>query len=265
VTALVRSVRDAIRFRDLIALLVARDLKVRYKRSVLGMFWTLLNPLLQMIVYTLVFSVIMRVAVPQFPVFLLAGLLPWNVVAGAGAQAAYSVVNNGGLIRKVPVPQLVYPVSVVASKAVDLLLSLIPLAVIGIWLGRPPTLAWLALVPCLAILLLFAAGLALFFSTLTVFFRDMRHLVDILFQVWFYLTPIFYPLSFLEKLDQPWIRTTLGLNPATPIIRCFQAVLYEGAWPAPEVMGVAALQALVSFALGTWLFARNERSHILYV
>jgi lipopolysaccharide transport system permease protein len=197
-TALARPFSDLWRFRELVAILVERDLKVRYKRSVLGMGWTLLNPLLQMVVYTLVFSFIMKVGVPAFPVFILTGLLPWTLVSVSIAGASHCLLNNQALIRKVAVPQMVWPISVVASKLVDLLFSLVPFAIIGALYHRGPSPAWIALVPAILFATTFSVGLALLFSSLTVFYRDMRHLTDILLQIWFYVTPVIYPVTFLE-------------------------------------------------------------------
>jgi ABC-type polysaccharide/polyol phosphate export permease len=261
-TALARPVLELWRFRELVAVLVLRDLKVRYKRSVLGMGWTLLNPLLQMVVYTLVFGLILRVDVPQFPLFLLSGLLPWTLVSVSIVGAAHSLLNNQSLIRKVAVPQMVYPLAVVASKLVDLVLSWVPLALIACVLGRPPGLAWIGLLPAVFTAALFSAGLALLFSSLTVFYRDMRHLVDLLIQVWFYLTPIAYPASYLDKLPYPGLRQLLAANPATPIVRCFQLPVYEGRLPDAATLGQAALAALLSLALGLAVFLRREPDHI---
>jgi ABC-type polysaccharide/polyol phosphate export permease len=262
VTASAQPLAALWRYRELVALLVGRDLKVRYKRSALGMGWTLLNPLLQMVVYTLVFSTIMRVGVPQFPVFLLSGLLPWTLVSVSITGAAHCLLNNQGLIRKVAVPQLVYPVAVVASKLVDLLLSLVPFTVLAIALGRPPAASWVALPAALVLAALFSAGLALLFSSLTVFYRDMRHLIDILIQVWFYLTPVLYPLSYLEKLPYPWLRSVLLANPATPIIRLFQEALYERRLPSAALFGSASLAAALVLTLGLFVFLRREDEHI---
>ena len=261
-TALAGPLQGLWKYRELIGLLVTRDLKVRYKRSVLGMGWTLLNPLLQMGVYTLVFSTIMRVDVPQFPVFLLSGLLPWTLISVSITGAAHCLLNNQGLIRKVAVPQMVYPVAVVASKVVDLLLSLLPLALLALLLRRPPGPSWLALVPALVLVTVFSTGLALLFSSLTVFYRDMRHLVDILIQVWFYVTPVIYPISYLEKLPYPALRTILAANPATPLIRCFQVSLYEGRFPEAALMGAATLSTAIVFAAGFLVFTFRESEHI---
>ncbi len=261
-TALARPFAELWRFRDLVMLLVQRDLKVRYKRSVLGIGWTLLNPLLQMVVYTLVFSTIMRVGVPQFPVFLLSGLLPWTMISVSIIGSAHTLLNNQGLIRKVAVPQMVYPLAVVASKLVDLVLSLVPFTLLAIALGRPPTPAWMCLVPALLLATAFSAGLALLFSSLTVFYRDMRHLVDILIQVWFYLTPVIYPYSYLEKLPYPSLRWVLAVNPATPVVRLFQEVLYEGRFPEAALVGSATLATAAMLGLGLAVFTRREAEHI---
>ncbi|OFX24549.1 MAG: ABC transporter [Anaeromyxobacter sp. RBG_16_69_14] len=264
-TALARPVSELWRFRELVALLVQRDLKVRYKRSMLGMGWTLLNPMLQMIVYTLVFSTIMKVGVPRFPVFLLAGLLPWTLISVSITGSAHCLLNNQGLIRKVAVPQMVYPLSVVASKLVDFLLSLFPFAVLAIALGRPPNATWLYLLPALVLVTVFSAGLSLLFSSLTVFYRDMRHLIDILIQVWFYVTPVLYPLEFLEKVPYPWMRWVLLANPATPVIRCFQLPLYEGRAPSAALLGEAALSTVLVLVLGVTFFLRHEDEHIHFI
>ena len=261
-TALARPLSSVWRYRELVAILVERDLKVRYKRSVLGMGWTLLSPLLQMVVYTLVFSTIMRVGVPQFPVFLLAGLLPWTLVSVSITGSAHCLLNNQGLIRKIAVPQMVYPLAVVASKLVDLVLSLVPLALLAVALGRAPGPSWLLLVPAVAVASVFAVGLALLFSTLTVFYRDMRHLIDILIQVWFYVTPVIYPADYLAKLPYRWLGAVLLANPATPIVRLFQIIVYEGRAPSPALFGAAAASATLVLALGAAVFLRHEDEHI---
>lgn len=256
-----RPFTDLLRFRDLIALLVLRDLKVRYKRSILGMGWTLLNPLLQMVVYSIVFSRVIRLGVPNYPVFLLAGLLPWTLVSVGTTGSAFSLLNNQALIRKVAVPQAVYPISVVASKLVDLCLSVAPLAIIALAAGVTPGLPWLFLPVAVLLAGAFTSGLALAFSSATVFFRDVRHLIDILFQIWFYLTPVLYPVSFLERLGgrEAWL---LALNPATPIVRLFQIPIYEQRFPDGGTVALAALWAFGTLAAGALLFRRTEPLHI---
>jgi ABC-type polysaccharide/polyol phosphate export permease len=258
----VASFRGLWRVRELLLLLVHRDLKVRYKRSILGMTWTLLNPLMQMGVYTLVFSTIMRVDLPAFSLFLLAGLLPWTLVSISITSAAHALLANQDLIRKVAVPQMVYPLALVGSKLVDMLLSLVPLALLALLLGRPPSVAWVFLPVALLVLVVFASGLALLFSSLTVFYRDVRHLSDVLVQVWFYLTPVLYPVSYLEKLPYEWLQTVFRFNPATPVIQLFHFALYERAFPDVDVVLRAGVSALAAAALGLAVFLHNEHDHI---
>lgn len=260
--ALARAAADVWRFRELLALLVLRDLKVRYKRSVLGMVWTLLNPLLQMVVYTLVFSTILRIGVPDYPLFVLCGLLPWSLLAVGTTGASTALVGNQSLIRKVAVPQAVYPLAVVGSKLADALLSIPALALLALATGRPPGASWAWLPLALACAAAFTAGLALLLSSATVFFRDLRHLVELLFQVWFYVTPVFYPASFLEQLPVPALRAVLAANPAAPIVRLFQESVYEGRSPGASTVAFAVLAALVSLAAGGAVFTRFEHGHI---
>jgi lipopolysaccharide transport system permease protein len=257
-----RSIADLYRFRELIQLLVARDLKVRYKRSILGMLWTLLNPLLQMVVYTLVFSRIMRISVPGYPVFVLAGLLPWGLISVSTLASSHSLLANQGLIRKVAVPQAVYPMAVVGSKLVDMVLSLVPLAILAAVSGLAPGPTWLFLVPAIVIAAAFTTGLALLFSSLTVFFRDVRHLIDILFQVWFYLTPIIYPAESLERLSTAWVRHLLAVNPATPIVRLFHDTIYARQFPSASTVALASFFGFGTLALGLAFFTRFESRHI---
>lgn len=257
-----RAASELWRFRGLLALLVERDLKVRYKRSVLGMFWTLLNPLLQMGVYTLVFSTILRIGVPGYPLFVLAGLLPWSLVSVGTVAASMSLLGNQSLIRKVAVPQAVYPLAVVGSKLTDALLSVPALAILAILVGRPPGASWAWLPLALALAATFTAGLALLLSSLTVYFRDLRHLVELLFQVWFYLTPVFYPASFLEKLPLAPVRAALAANPAAPIVRLFHDTIYEGHAPSLTTLAFAAASAGTSLVVGLAVFKRCESGHV---
>ncbi len=248
--------------RELVWLLVLRDLKSRYKRSVLGMAWTLLNPLLQMAVYTLVFSKIMKIKVPDYPVYVLAGLLPWSMLSVATLSSTQALLGNQGLIRKVAVPQAVYPLAVVGGKMVDLVLSLVPLALVCAVQGRPPGAAWLFLPVSILLAVAFTAGLSLLAASFTVFFRDLRHLAEIGFQIWFYLTPILYPPSFVDGIGDPRIRAALAANPASYLVRLFQAPIHDGRLPSHgELLGALAA-ATLSLGLGLAAFRRAEDAHV---
>lgn len=262
--AAANSFSQLIRFRELIVLLVQRDLKVRYKHSALGMLWTLLNPLLQMAVYALVLATILRVDVKNYAVFVLSGLLPWIFISISATSSAHSLLGAQGLIRKIAVPQAVYPLSLVGSKLVDLLFSLVPLALLSLLMGGPVGPSWLFVPVAVFFATCFASGLSLIFATLTVFFRDLRHLIEVLFQLWFYLTPILFTAEQVEKVPYPIVRLIVGLNPATSIVRCFQIPVYEGRFPDPVTVAIAAGWSFAALLVGFAAFQRLEPRHIHY-
>jgi ABC-type polysaccharide/polyol phosphate export permease len=253
------------RFRQLVSLLVARVLKVRDKRSILGVLWTMMNPLLLMVVYAVVFSTILRAAVPNYTIFLLAGLLPWIFFSNAAMQGLMSVLVNQDLIRKVRVPQAVFPFSIVGSNIVNLALSLVPLAIIMAAVGQRFTAA-LAFVPvALAILTAFTAGVTLLLATATVFFRDVRHLTEVLLQVVLYLSPVLYDVDQLGEHHSWWFRVfrlELAINPMSYLIELVRAPVYYGRLPPLQTVAIATAYALASLAIGFAVFTRLERRHI---
>ncbi len=258
---------DLLAFRQLIAVLVVRELKVRYKRSLFGMLWTMLNPLLLMIVYTVVFTAIMPSPQPDFSIWLLAGLLPWIFVSTALMQGMTSVLSNQDLIRKVRLPQAVFPLSVVGSNLVNFLLSLLPLLLVMLVIGHPlrPALFFL---PVAALLLtLFASGITLMFASATVFFRDVRHLTEVLLQLLFYLSPVLYDVTQVTGGSKsawwkPLFLAELQLNPVTYLLPLVRDPVYSGALPPLGTVGVATGCALGALTLGFALFTRLEPRHI---
>jgi lipopolysaccharide transport system permease protein len=253
------------RFRQLVALLVSRELKVRYKRSVLGVLWTMMNPLLLMVVYAVVFSTILRAAVPNYTIFLLAGLLPWIFFSTASMQGLTSVLVNQELIRKVRVPQAVFPLSIVGSNVVNLALSLIPLAVIMGFVGQRFTAALAFLPVAVALLTVFTAGVTLLLATATVFFRDVRHLTEVLLQMLLYLSPVLYDIGQLGHHETWWFRVfrlELIVNPMTYLLPLVRDPVYYGRLPPLSVVAVAAAYAFASIAIGFTVFTRLERKHI---
>jgi lipopolysaccharide transport system permease protein len=262
------SLAELWQFRQLVLLLVQRELKVRYKRSVLGMLWTLLNPLLLMVVYTVVFTTIMQGAMADFSVFLLAGLLPWIFVSTAILQGMASVLGNQDLIRKIRLPQAVFPLSVVGSNLVNFALSLGPLLAVMLVIGHPLTPALLFLPVAAVLLSVFAAGVTLVFASATVFFRDVRHLMEVLLQILFYLTPVIYSP---EQIGQgaaakqwwmPLFRTLLDVNPFTYLVPLVRDPVYSGVLPAGPTIAIAAGSAVVSLLVGYTVFRRLEPRHI---
>jgi ABC-type polysaccharide/polyol phosphate export permease len=253
------------RFRQLVFLLVSRELKVRYKRSVLGVLWTMLNPLLLMVVYAVVFTTIMPAALPNFAIFLLSGLLPWIYFSTALLQGLMSVLVNQELVRKVRVPQAVFPLSVVGSNLVNLALSLVPLFAMMLALRQPFTAALLFLPVGILVLTLFTAGATLFLASATVFFRDVRHLTEVLLQVLLYLSPILYDVAQLGAKDSWWFRLfrlELRLNPMSYLIPLFRDPVYYGRVPSLPVLGIACGCAVAMLLFGYGVFVRLEPRHI---
>jgi homopolymeric O-antigen transport system permease protein len=258
-------IADVWRFRQLVALLVVRELKVRYKRSLLGMLWTMLNPLLLMVVYTVVFTTILRAALPNFAIFLLAGLLPWLYFSTSLMQGLMSVLVNQELVRKIRLPQAVFPLSVVGSNLVNFTLSLVPLFLMMLVVHQPFTVALIFLPVAAVILTIFCAGMTLFFATATVFFRDVRHLTEVALQMLLYLSPVLYDLKQLGEHETWWFslfRLELRLNPLSYLIPLVRDPVYYGRFPSLSTVAIALACAVAALVLGFTVFTRLEPRHI---
>jgi lipopolysaccharide transport system permease protein len=256
-----------LQFRQLVALLVVRELKVRYKRSVLGLFWTMLNPLLLMIVYTIVFTTVMPSGQRNFSLFLLCALLPWLFFSTAVMQGLASVLANQELIRKVRLPQAVFPLSVVGSNLVNFGLSFVPLVALMLLLRQPFTRALLFLPVSILLLTLFTSGATMLFASLTVFFRDVRHLTEVLLQVLMYLSPVLYDLQGFGDRPFWWFkyfRLFLKLNPMTYLIALVREPVYYGRLPGLHTIAAAVVSSVFSLVFGYAIFARLESRHIHY-
>jgi lipopolysaccharide transport system permease protein len=259
---------DLRRYRQLVAMLVVRELKVRYKRSVFGLLWTMLNPLLLMVVYTIVFATIMRSPQKNFAIFLLSGLLPWLFFSTALLQGLTSILTNQELIRKVRLPQAVFPLSVVGSNLVNFSLSLVPLLLLMAVLGQPFTPALLFLPVGMLILTVFTSGVTLLFSTFTVFFRDVRHLTEVLLQMLLYLSPVLYDLQMLGDRGEWWFRAFrlfLRLNPISYLLPLIRDPVYYGRLPSLTTVGVASLESVVMATVAFMVFHRLAPRHIHYL
>jgi lipopolysaccharide transport system permease protein len=250
------------RHRQLIAALTARDLKARYRGSILGFFWSLANPLLLLGVYTLVFTVffpqqvISREAGP-YPLFLFAGILPWTFFSAALLESTVSISSNAGLIKKVMFPAEALPLVVVSSHLVHFALAMpILLVATGAFaLANKITMhATIALVPLLMILqTLFVAGLAMTVASASVLFRDLRDIITNLMQLGFFITPIIY---LVDNIHSRPLRALLRLNPMTPFVVSYQDVLFFGHLPGLADSLLMVAYALASLTLGFFVFER---------
>ncbi|HET7489806.1 MAG TPA: ABC transporter permease [Acidimicrobiales bacterium] len=257
--------------KELMGNLTLRELRGKYKRSVLGWAWSLLNPLATMLIFTLVFRFILKVVPPRgspsgtksFALFLLCGLLAWNYLTNGVGGGIGALVANANLVKKTYFPRDVLIGSFVVSCLVSLLIELgLLCAVLAIFGNNmlpflPVTLG------LVAVLTLFVTGLALFFSALNVYFRDVQHLVSIMFQVWFYLTPIVYPLTYVPIKANLFghlvpVRALYSLNPMVGFVECFRDLLYDLRLPSLVTLGYVSLVSGVTFLAGLFIFNKLE-------
>lgn len=250
-------------YRDLLINLVLRDLKVRYQRSVLGFAWSMLNPLFMVLVFTIVFTVLRPQDVPNYPLFVLCGLLPWNLLATSVSGAARSIVGNAHLIDKVYFPRELLPLSVVLANLINFALSLIVFAGMAFLYGVPVTWWMLAFPFVVAIQLVFICGLALFVAALNVFYRDTELFLDVGLLAWFFLTPIFYQLELLpnkltifgQTLGIDVWRLVYMLNPMATLVTDYRYILLYNYGLIRHTL-VAGLAALLCLGVGWYVFRR---------
>jgi ABC-2 type transport system permease protein len=258
---MIELLRDSYRYRELIWALALKELTLRYKRSFLGFVWALLNPMLLMLVLTVVFSTIMVMKVPHYPVFVLSALLPWTFFSQSVSYAAESIVGNADLIKKVRVAKLVFPVAAVVSNMINLLLSMIPLVLIVLVTRHPFHLTWIYLpVPLLA-LILTTMGATFFFATANVYYRDVAHIVQIVLQVWFYVTPIIYSLD----LFPAQYRIFFKLNPLLYVLNGFRLSVYYGMLPTWQSVFASFACGFIALYVGFRIFQSRQDEFVFYV
>lgn len=245
-----RELSELLRYRDLIVQLVTRDVRTRYKRSVLGVAWTLLNPLLMMAVLTLVFSQVFRADVQHYAVYLLSAQLLWTFFGQTTTQAMNQIAWGNALITKIYLPRSVFAISQVGTGLVNLVLALVPLAIITVLSGAPLTSAILWLPVPIFLMACFALGIGLLLSTLAISFPDVVDMYQVLLTAWYFLTPIIYPLSALPES----VRWAMNLNPAYHLIEAFRGPVYAGTGPEPATLLVAAIAAALALVAGWWIF-----------
>lgn len=252
---MINRLKEIYKFKNLVYNLVSRDLKVKYKGSILGFFWSLLNPLIMLIVYTVAFKYIIRIRVENFPLFFLCGFLPWTFLSLSLSMAVSSIKDNANLVKKVYFPREILPLSIVLSNLVQFLLTfviLIPaLFLFKIQLGFP-----LLFLPLLIIFhIAFTLGLAYILSALYVFFSDVRHLLEIFLQIWFWLTPIIYPVNFVPERFQSLYR----LNPAVLFVESYRNSLLYNKWISFSELILLFLIGFVFLILGHLVFNRYNK------
>lgn len=253
--AIVKQDRDElVRFWPVVQNMVIQELRVRYQRSALGFLWTLLHPILMMTTLTLVFSQLFKTAAKDYAIYLFAGMVPWGFLASSVNDCAFCIILNEGLIRKIYLPKLVFPLSKVLTGLTTFLLSLSALFVLFKPLGAPVSWSLVFLPVAIALFATFALGLGLVVAVANTFFRDCGHLVSVFLQAWYFATPIIYETTLMPTPG----RWRFWLNPAYPYVRMFQEILRDGRFPQWTTVMAAAGFAAVSLGIGYAAFKRHE-------
>lgn len=244
------------RYREMLINMVRRELRGKYKGSILGFLWTFINPLLQLVVYTIVFSNIMRMGVSNYEIFLFVALIPWMFFSTSVLSGAGSIIYNQSLVTKIYFPREILPLSVVTSNFINMIYcSVIVLAVVLFYHMNLNLEVWFMLPVIAFIEYILVIGIVLIVSALTVYFRDLEHILGIIIMAWQFLTPVMYPESFIPSQYQ----AILYLNPMTPIIISFRDVLYYGKMPVVENLVYAFLWSLIIFICGFLLFGKLQK------
>lgn len=252
---------DIVKYRNLISELVMRDIKKKYRRSILGYLWSMLNPLLTMLITAMVFSNLFRFQIDNFALYLLTGQLIFTFYSEATSFAMESILENGSLIKKVYVPKYLFPISRVSSSAVNLLFSLPAMLVIMLYTGHEITVTLIACILPLVLLYFFCIGVGLFISALAVYFRDIFHLYGVLITVLNYATPIFYPVNIIPEE----YKFVVEYNPLYYFLSAFREVAYNNTLPSIELLSICILFSVGALLVGTYYFNKKQNTFVMYL
>lgn len=250
--------------------LVSKDFKLKYRRSILGVVWSVLNPLLMMVVLTAVFSYIFRFEILNFPVYLILGQILFNLMSAATSSGMTSIIDSSALIKKIRINKIVFPIEKVVSELVNFAIALVAVVLVLVYFyffpndTNPqiiPTFNILFLPVLLLYVFIFCTGLSLLLSALAVFFRDVIHLWGVIIIAWTYSTPIFYPVTLLA----PWMQTLMQFNPMYHYITYFRDIVLWGNTPSITTNLICLGIAVVTFFAGLIVFRKTENKFILYV
>ena len=253
--------KELYEYREMIISLVRKDLRGRYKGSVLGFLWTFINPLLQLIVYTIVFSIIMNTSYEQYYLFLFVALVPWMFFSSSVTDGAASILKEKDMVKKIYFPREVLPISTVTSGFVNMILTFIVVFVVVIISGRGPNpLALLCLPVVMIVEYILCLGIALIVSSLTVYLRDLQYILGIFVMALQYLTPVMYGVDMVERSSAgKWLVMMFNLNPMTPIIKIYRQIIYYGEVPELGSLLIAVAVGVVFIVVGEILFKRLQK------
>lgn len=249
------------RFMPLLRELVVRDIKVRYRHSVLGLVWTVLNPLLMMTVITVVFSTLFKQNIPNFPIYYLSGSLLFSFNSESTTTALNSMISNSSLIKKVYIPKYLFPFSNILSGLVNLGFSLIAMFIVMVITGAPFHITLLLIPIPIFYVFLFATGLGILLSALTVYFRDIAHFYSVFILAWTYFTPVFYPVEILDRRAMALMR----FNPMYHYITFMRELVMNGNFPSMKENMFCLLIGLFMVVIGLLVFYKKQDKFVLYV
>jgi ABC-type polysaccharide/polyol phosphate export permease len=249
--------KEILNYKQLIKNLVARDLKVKYRGSVIGFFWSLLNPLVTMIVYTVVFTRFLPIGDENFPIFLMSGLLPWIFFSTSLSMATSSITGASNLVKKVYFPREILPLAVTLSNLVQFLLTFLVLfpGILFFHIKINIFLILIGLPLVLFLHLVFTLGLTLIISALSVYYTDTPHFLEIVVMVWFWATPIIYKF---KSIPDDWKRFIV-LNPLTSFINIYRDICFYNNIPSIYEICLALFSAIISLGVGLWVFGKLKR------
>lgn len=253
--------KELYEYREMIISLVRKDLRGRYKGSVLGFLWTFINPLLQLIVYTIVFSIIMNTSYEQYYLFLFVALVPWMFFSSSVTDGAASILKEKDMVKKIYFPREVLPISTVTSGFVNMILTFIVVFVVVIISGRGLNpLALLCLPVVMIVEYILCLGIALIVSSLTVYLRDLQYILGIFVMALQYLTPVMYGVDMVERSSAgKWLVMMFNINPMTPIIKIYRQIIYYGEVPELGSLLIAVAVGVVFIVVGEILFKRLQK------
>lgn len=255
---LLRNIHDLFTYRFVLYNLISTNLRARYRRSTIGFLWTLINPLFTMTILAVVFSTIYKLPFADFGVYIFSGLLPWNLILNSILNGSMSLIAAEGYLKKVYVPKLIFPIATVGVEAANFLFSLTSLFLLALFLGARASWGLLFLPLALILTLLFILGIILIAAIITVYFRDLFHILQIVFVGLFYLVPIIYKKEFFGS-D---LLIVLQLNPFFYFIQLFQQIIYEARIPDASLWLTCSILMIVSLTIGLLVFKLKEKDVI---
>jgi ABC-type polysaccharide/polyol phosphate export permease len=258
---MVEEIFAAYKYRELIYQFVSRSVKTRYKRSALGVIWTMLNPLLTMVVLTIVFSSLFRFQIEHFPIYILSGQVVWIFFSSVTNGAMGEMVWSGDLLKRIYVPKSVFVLSAIGTGLVNIGLSLVPLLAISLIVGVRLTPALFIWPLSILLLSIFSMGVGFLLSTTAVYFADMLPVYDVILTIWLYATPIIYPL---EIVPENWL-WLFRLNPLYYLVEVFRIPLLYGILPNRAVWIPAIITSLLVVLIGGWIFSSRARDYAYHI